>query len=229
MDRYDIISLVSHEMKTPISTISGYADIIRNGMVNEETVYRYANNIFSEAMRMGKLMDDMVYILKYNNNDLFPELYDKTVKKIVTSAVDRINMQYADKGEFNIQISGNATSLIDEYMIEEVLFKVLENAILYGNNLYKNDDSLPYVDISIDISIVGTKAKIVVKDKGKGMSPEGVEKAFDLFYREDKRYSRTIGCNGMGLSVVNAIIAAHGGEVKLESEKGKGTTITFVI
>jgi two-component system phosphate regulon sensor histidine kinase PhoR len=229
MERSHIISLVSHEMKTPVSTISGYADIIRNGMANEETTHRYADNIFTEAMRMGKLIDDMVYILKYNNNELFPELDNKTIKKIVLRAVAKIEAQYAEKYKLDIQVSGNATSMIDEYMLEEVLFKLLENAILYGDNQHKQDATLPYASISVDISLAGTRAKIVVKDEGKGMSEECLEKACDEFYRADKRHSRSIGCNGLGLSVVKVIIAAHGGTFDIDSKEGCGTTITIVI
>lgn len=79
MEKMDYIGLVSHEVKTPIASICGYADIIRNGLTNEETTMRYANNIYRESTRMSKLVDDMVYMEKAYNDELIPELYDKVL------------------------------------------------------------------------------------------------------------------------------------------------------
>ncbi|MBQ1193366.1 MAG: HAMP domain-containing histidine kinase [Lachnospiraceae bacterium] len=229
MDKIDYISLVSHEVKTPIANICGYSDIIRNGMTNEETTYRYAGNIYNESRRMGKLVDDLVYIIRAYENELVPQLYSKAVRRIVNDAIERISIRYGSFGSLNINIEGNTEAMIDELMLEEAIFKILENCVLHGNNEYKGDNSLPYSDIDIKISSLKGKSLIEISDSGKGMDESVLNNVFDLFYRADKKHSRVMGCNGLGLSVVKAIITAHGGECVIKSEINKGTTVSLIV
>lgn len=234
MNRLDYIGLISHEVKTPIASISGYSDIIRNGMADEETTYKYANNIYRESNRMAKLVDDMVYILKSYENDLIPELSDKVFSRIFINAIDRIKEQYGYLGDIEVNYS-EASEIeenelkVDEFMFEEAIYKILENCVIHGNNQYKNDSRLPYVNINIVITKFNDKIKIEISDSGKGMSEDVAKRSFELFYREDKIKSRFMGCNGVGLSVVDKIIAVHGGKCNISSKVNEGTMVTIII
>lgn len=229
MDKMDYIGLVSHEVKTPIASICGYADIIRNGLANEETAIRYANNIYRESSRMAKLVDDMAYISKAYIDELIPELYDKVADRIIINAIEKIRSQYGHLGMIDVNLAGNAKIMVDEAMFEEAVFKILENSVLHGNNSHRADVSLPYV--SIDIVIEKEKDMVMIKitDKGVGMSKQVIDNAFELFYREDKAKSRYMGCNGLGLPVVKKIITAHGGSCRIESEAGEYTTVIITV
>lgn len=229
MDKMDYIGLVSHEVKTPIASICGYADIIRNGLTNEETTIRYANNIYRESSRMAKLVDDLVYIQRANNDELIPELYDKVADRIIINAIDRIKTKYNHLGALNIDLTGNAKIMVDETMFEEMIYKLLENCILHGNNEFKMDSTLPYATIDIKIIRENDQVIIQITDYGKGMSKQVIDRAFELFYREDKAKSRYMGCNGLGLAVVKKIITVHGGDCHIESIPGKYTTVTITI
>ncbi len=229
MEKMDYIGLVSHEVKTPIASICGYADIIRNGLTNEETTMRYANNIYRESTRMSKLVDDMVYMEKAYNDELIPELYDKVADRIIINAIDRIKAKYRHLGVLDIVLTGNAKIMVDEIMFEELMYKLLENCVLHGNNEFKTNPSLPYVSISIKIIKENERVIIQVTDYGKGMSKQVIDKAFEIFYREDKAKSRYMGCNGLGLAVVRKIITVHGGDCYIESVEGKYTTVTITI
>lgn len=229
MEKMDYIGLVSHEVKTPIASICGYADIIRNGLTNEETTMRYANNIYRESTRMSKLVDDMVYMEKAYNDELIPELYDKVADRIIINAIDRIKAKYRHLGVLDIVLTGNAKIMVDETMFEELMYKLLENCVLHGNNEFKMNPSLPYVSISIKIIKENERVIIQVTDSGKGMSKQVIDKAFEIFYREDKVKSRYMGCNGLGLAVVRKIITVHGGDCYIESVEGECTTVTITI
>lgn len=229
MEKMDYIGLVSHEVKTPIASICGYADIIRSGLTNEETTMRYANNIYRESTRMSKLVDDMVYMEKAYNDELIPELYDKVADRIIINAIDRIKAKYRHLGVLDIVLTGNAKIMVDEIMFEELMYKLLENCVLHGNNEFKMNPSLPYVSISIKIIKENERVIIQVTDSGKGMSKQVIDKAFEIFYREDKAKSRYMGCNGLGLAVVRKIITVHGGDSYIESVEGEYTTVTITI
>lgn len=229
MEKMDYIGLVSHEVKTPIASICGYADIIRSGLTNEETTMRYANNIYRESTRMSKLVDDMVYMEKAYNDELIPELYDKVADRIIINAIDRIKAKYRHLGVLDIVLTGNAKIMVDETMFEELMYKLLENCVLHGNNEFKMNPSLPYVSVSIKIIKENERVIIQVTDYGKGMSKQVIDKAFEIFYREDKAKSRYMGCNGLGLAVVRKIITVHGGDCYIESVEGKYTTVTITI
>lgn len=179
--KMDYIGLVSHEVKTPIASICGYADIIRSGLTNEETTMRYANNIYRESTRMSKLVDDMVYMEKAYNDELIPELYDKVADRIIINAIDRIKAKYRHLGVLDIVLTGNAKIMVDEIMFEELMYKLLENCVLHGNNEFKMNPSLPYVSISIKIIKENERVIIQVTDSGKGMSKQVIDKAFEIF------------------------------------------------
>ena len=117
MNKIDYIGLVSHEIKTPIASITGYADIIRNGMVDEDTVKRFADKIYRESNRMGKLVDDLAYLIKYYEEDMVPQLYEKGVYRIAVNAAERIQVLYNYRGRIDINIRGNAKAMLDEFIL----------------------------------------------------------------------------------------------------------------
>ena len=138
MNKIDYIGLVSHEIKTPIASITGYADIIRNGMVDEDTVKRFADKIYRESNRMGKLVDDLAYLIKYYEEDMVPQLYEKGVYRIAVNAAERIQVLYNYRGRIDINIRGNAKAMLDEFMLEEAIFKIFDNAFnCFCNFVYK--------------------------------------------------------------------------------------------
>lgn len=232
MNKIDYIGLVSHELKTPIASITGYADIIRNGMVDEDTVKRFADKIYRESNRMGKLVDDLAYLIKYYEEDMVPQLYEKGVYRIAVNAAERIQVLYNYRGRIDINIRGNAKAMLDEFMLEEAIFKIFDNAVLYGNNEYKmneTEEDMSYVTIDVDIKKVEGKVFISIADRGVGINEDEMEKVFDVFYRVNKKDSRMIGCNGLGLPVVKAITTIHAGDCRIERNQYGGTTVSMYI
>lgn len=228
--KVDYISLLSHEIKSPIATMSGYSDLIRNGIVDMQTAMKYADNICKESVRLAKLVDDMVYMTKYNANELVPDLNEESWLEIIDSAIRKIEFLYKERVSLDISVKGAGTAIMDRFMIEEVVFKILENSVLYSNNTSLSCGKCDlYVKIKISVLMLNQKSIITISDDGCGMEKEVLSHVFDVCYRADKKYSRSVGCNGMGLTVARMIMNVHGGNIDIESEVKKGTTVTLTL
>lgn len=209
------VSDASHELKTPLSIIKSYAELLkRRGKANPELITESIDVIEQEAERMQLLVNQLLDLAK--NKQAFPhEPIDlvplvKKVHRIFADAYDRkIHLDIAEK---SVLIKGN------EKQIEQVVYILLSNAIKYSEK-----------EIALHLYVKQQFAVLDVIDKGIGISEEEQKRIFDRFYRVDKARSRQTGGTGLGLAIANEIVKHHGGTIEVVSEIGKGSTFTVNI
>ena len=214
--RQEFTANVSHELKTPLTAISGYSELIQNGMTNEEETIRFAGEIHKSAKRLLTLINDTIRLSQLDTSEqkVIYEAID--LYKIAEDCVNMLKFSAENHG-ITISIHGtNAYLEGNKEMLEEVVYNLCDNAIRYNNEGGK-----------VDVTVKPVKGKIYlcVEDNGIGISKEHQERIFERFYRVDKSRSKSIGGTGLGLAIVKHIIQQHGAHMELTSEKGKGTKI----
>ena len=214
--RQEFTANVSHELKTPLTAISGYSELIQNGMTNEEETIRFAGEIHKSAKRLLTLINDTIRLSQLDTSEqkVIYEAID--LYKIVEDCVNMLKFSAENHG-ITISIHGtNAYLEGNKEMLEEVVYNLCDNAIRYNNEGGK-----------VDVTVKPVKGKIYlcVQDNGIGISKEHQERIFERFYRVDKSRSKSTGGTGLGLAIVKHIIQQHGAHMELTSEKGKGTKI----
>ncbi|MDE5862020.1 MAG: cell wall metabolism sensor histidine kinase WalK [Ruminococcus sp.] len=213
--RREFTSNVSHELKTPLTTIYGISDMLVNGIVRPEDVGQFGQNIRSEAERLIILINDIVSLSKLDENsaprdDTGTDLYnlaEEVIDRLRHSADER-NIKLSLTGE-HIELTGNRT------VLDEIIYNLCDNAIKY------NKDS---GHVEIKVSHIPTKILITVSDDGMGIPPEHINRIFERFYRVDKSHSRQIKGTGLGLSIVKHGVMYHNGTIRVESTVGKGSS-----
>lgn len=214
--RQEFTANVSHELKTPLTAISGYSELIQNGMTNEEETIRFAGEIHKSAKRLLTLINDTIRLSQLDTSEqkVIYEAID--LYKIAEDCVNMLKFS-AENHSITISIHGtNAYLEGNKEMLEEVVYNLCDNAIRYNNEGGK-----------VDVTVKPVKGKIYlcVEDNGIGISKEHQERIFERFYRVDKSRSKSTGGTGLGLAIVKHIIQQHGAHMELTSEKGKGTKI----
>lgn len=214
--RQEFTANVSHELKTPLTAISGYSELIQNGMTNEEETIRFAGEIHKSAKRLLTLINDTIRLSQLDTSEqkVIYEAID--LYKIAEDCVNMLKFSAENHG-ITISIPGtNAYLEGNKEMLEEVVYNLCDNAIRYNNEGGK-----------VDVTVKPVKGKIYlcVEDNGIGISKEHQERIFERFYRVDKSRSKSTGGTGLGLAIVKHIIQQHGAHMELTSEKGKGTKI----
>ena len=214
--RQEFTANVSHELKTPLTAISGYSELIQNGMTNEEETIRFAGEIHKSAKRLLTLINDTIRLSQLDTSEqkVIYEAID--LYKIAEDCVNMLKFSAENHG-ITISIHGtNAYLEGNKEMLEEVVYNLCDNAIRYNNEGGK-----------VDVTVIPVKGKIYlcVEDNGIGISKEHQERIFERFYRVDKSRSKSTGGTGLGLAIVKHIIQQHGAHMELTSEKGKGTKI----
>lgn len=214
--RQEFTANVSHELKTPLTAISGYSELIQNGMTNEEETIRFAGEIHKSAKRLLTLINDTIRLSQLDTSEqkMIYEAID--LYKIAEDCVNMLKFSAENHG-ITISIHGtNAYLEGNKEMLEEVVYNLCDNAIRYNNEGGK-----------VDVTVKPVKGKIYlcVEDNGIGISKEHQERIFERFYRVDKSRSKSTGGTGLGLAIVKHIIQQHGAHMELTSEKGKGTKI----
>lgn len=222
--RREFSANVSHELKTPLTSISGFAEIIRNGIAKPEDIKHFADNIYAESQRLLTLIADIIHLstLDENSNMQFEtkdvDIYEET-KNIMYYLKNAQEQKYVKVEYENVQ-SPLVINCVPR-IIEEVLYNLCDNAIKYNRlggkiffNMYKKDND----------NIVWQ-----IRDTGIGIPYESHDRVFERFFRVDKSHSRAIGGTGLGLSIVKHGIAIHGGTVELDSKEGQGSTFTVTL
>lgn len=219
--RQQFTANVSHELKTPLTAISGYAELIENGMIPGDATASYAGRIHSNANRLLSLINDIIKLSELDDveNELKPELFD--LSELARKCIDALRMT-AQKRNVHIQFVGASKCMLyaDLSMIEEVIYNLCDNAIRYNNQ-----NGRVWVEISIR---AGNKPVLTVRDTGIGIPGEALEHVFERFYRVDKSRSKSTGGTGLGLAIVKHIVSRHNAELEISSEPGIGTRISVV-
>lgn len=217
--RREFSTNVSHELKTPLTAISGFAEIIQSGLVKEEDVKTFAGKIYQETQHLIGLVEDTIRISRLDESGVPYEweevdMYD-TVKEVCGRFED-----IARKRDIQIQVKGEHVKCSTvKPILTDVLHNLCDNAVKYNKDGGK---------VTVDLKKNGNNIYITVKDNGIGISKDDQNRVFERFYRADKSHSRKIEGTGLGLSIVKHGMAYLEGEVKLFSEEGKGTEITLV-
>lgn len=216
--RREFSANVSHELKTPLTSISGFAEIIQNGFVKEEDVRKFAGRIYNEAQRLITLVEDTIKVSQLDEGENPYEWEKLDAYTVVKDVCGRLK-EVAGKNKVTLFIDGGKTMLCTvRPILDEVIYNLCDNGIKYN----KEDGT-----VSIHLRDLGENVEIRVKDNGIGILGEDQNRVFERFYRVDKSHSKAIGGTGLGLSIVKHGVAFLGGTLKMVSEIGKGTEITL--
>lgn len=217
--RRDFTANVSHELKTPLTSISGFAEIIQNGMVKEEDITRFAGKIHSEAQRLIILVGDIIKLSQLDGKDIAVKMEPIDLYETSQAVMGHLEAA-AEKRNIKMFLSGKHLVITGaEQIIEEMIFNLIDNAIKYNKtggkiyvNIFKNDDGI----------------NLAVEDTGIGIKDEDIGRIFERFYRADKSHSKEIGGTGLGLSIVKHGANFHNAKVFVKSKYKEGTKITIL-
>ena len=215
--RREFTSNVSHELKTPLTTIYGIADMLESGMVKPDDVAGFGGNIRSEAERLINLINDIVALSKLDEGSTSVETEDVDLLELAQSVIKRLELSAAEKDVTTAVTGSNVVFSGSRTILEEIIYNLCDNGIKYN----KNGGAL-----EVKVSHVPKTAIITVSDTGMGIPKEHIDRIFERFYRVDKSRSRKIKGTGLGLSIVKHGVMYHGGTVRAESVPGKGTVFT---
>ena len=220
--RKEFVADVSHELKTPITSIMGYSDTLLEGEYDEETRTKFLNVISSEARRMARLVTDLLTLSRYDNKKVNSEAVKFDLGELVKKCQEKLQLEI-NKKEHNVECFVTASVppvVADKYGIERVVLNILSNAIKYTPNKGV---------IKVYVGFVYNDAYIKVIDNGIGIPEEDLGRIFERFYRVDKARSREMGGTGLGLSIAKEILDKNKGSIDIKSEVGKGTEVVVRI
>jgi len=217
--RREFTSNISHELKTPLTSISGFAELIRSGIAGDNAQH-FADNIYKEAQRLIILVNDIIKLSRMDGKS--PELTFTTLDLLeATENVAERLRSIADKNGITISVTGTAVSVTaNAGLLDEIIYNLCDNAVKYGV-------ADGWVKLNVEKRADG-RAALRISDNGIGIPSEQLDRVFERFYRVDKSHSKSIGGTGLGLSIVKHGVACHHGEITIESTVGKGTTVTVL-
>lgn len=217
--RKEFTANVSHELKTPLTSISGYAEIIKSGMVKEQDIAPFAGKIYDEAQRLSILVSDIMRLSQLDE-DAVPiqketvDLYELSLNTV--SLLENL----AKDANVTLSVSGSKVEILGvRQILSEIIFNLCDNAIKY------NRDG---GSVEVTVEKVDNGASISVKDTGIGIPSDDIPRIFERFYRINKSHSKEVGGTGLGLSIVKHGVAFHGAEIRVSSVLGEGTEISVI-
>lgn len=218
--RREFSANVSHELKTPLQSILGYAEIMKNGLVKDEDKQRFLERIHAEAENMIELIQQIMELSRLDENKSVGDFVDVDLYAMAQNIAARLKYK-ADKRGITLDVAGsNAVVCGVQSVLSEVVYNLVDNAIKYN----KDNGS-----VSVKVADGADEVTVSVSDTGIGIGAADRERVFERFYRADKSHNKETGGTGLGLSIVKHGVLFHKGRVELESEPGVGTTITFVL
>lgn len=217
--RQEFTANVSHELKTPLTSISGYSELIENGMVNEQDTIRFGKEIHRSANRLLTLIDDILRLSELDATSESQQFEQVDLYELAQVCVEMLQVN-AKKSRVTLKLSGQRRLVYgNKQMLDEVIYNLCDNAIRYnvedGNVCVTVDEEDDTVFLS-------------VRDTGIGIAPEHQERIFERFYRVDKSRSKETGGTGLGLAIVKHIAALHHAQIQIDSRIGEGTEIKIL-
>ena len=214
--RKEFSANVSHELKTPLTSISGYAEIMKNGMVRPQDIPLFSERIYKEARRLITLVEDIIKLSKLDEESVELEKQDVDLYELTREIISHLSPQASQKS-IRMEVTGEPVKYFGiRQILDEMIYNVCENAIKYNNE---------YGRVSVWVGNTLDGPKITVSDTGIGIPEEHHERIFERFYRVDKSHSKERGGTGLGLSIVKHGALLHGAKVSVESTPGRGTRI----
>jgi two-component system sensor histidine kinase VicK len=220
--RKEFVADVSHELKTPITSIMGYADTLLEGEYEKEVQARFLNVIASESRRMAKLVNDLLTLSKYDTAQVKQEKVEFDLGELVKKCEEKLEIEVSKKN-LNAEcfVTANVPLVYaDIYGIERVVLNILTNSIKYTPEGGK---------IKIYVGFVYNNAYIKIIDTGIGIPEKDIDKIFERFYRVDKARTREMGGTGLGLSIAKEILEQNNGSIDIKSIVGEGTEVVIQI
>lgn len=218
--RQDFTANVSHELKTPLTAISGYAELIENKMVDPEKQVKFAADIKKNADRLVSLINDIIRLSEIDHTETSVDFTEQDLYEVALERVELLE-DIAKRKSISLSLSGSKTMLhSNRGMLVEVLDNLIQNAIRYNVSCGK---------VEVYVGKEGGNTILRVSDTGIGIPEADRDRVFERFYRVDKSRSRDTGGTGLGLAIVKHIIELHDGRIELDSTVGKGTTITVYL
>ena len=216
--RREFTANVSHELKTPLQSIMGSAELLENGMVKPEDRPRFLGRIRQEAARLVNLINDIIRLSQLDEGGQLPEepvdlqsLAQETVRTLADAAAER---------QVTLSVTGTAAPVTGvRRLLAEIVYNLCDNAVKYN---------VPGGSVTVETAVTAQGAVLTVRDTGIGIPAAEQSRVFERFYRVDKSHSRAIGGTGLGLSIVKHAAAYHHAAIRLESQPGKGTAVTVV-
>ncbi len=217
--RREFTSNVSHELKTPLTTIYGISDMLAGGIVKPEDVKEFSEKIKSEASRLITLIEDIINLSRMDENSYDDKRETVDLHELAEICAGRLS-EAAEKNGVLVSVSGEKAEIEGIYVVlDEIVYNLLDNAIKYNK---------PGGTAKINVSNTAQGVLLCVSDTGIGIPSESADRVFERFYRVDKSRSRKIGGTGLGLSIVKHGAALHGAKISLESSEGVGTNISVL-
>ena len=219
--RRDFVANVSHELKTPLTAIRGFAETLVSGDVPEPDVKTYLGVILRHAERLGNLINDLLELSRIESRKLPLRPVAVEVGRVAAAVVAGLEPQFRARSiEVCVEDAGAPPALADRHAVEQVLTNLLDNAAKYAE---------PGGHVGVRVGVAGGFVAIEVTDDGIGIPAEDLPRVFERFYRVDKARSRDLGGTGLGLAIVKHLVGAMGGEIAVESELGRGSTFRFTL
>ena len=217
--RQDFTANVSHELKTPLTSISGYSELIENGMATDDDIRRFAKEIHKNSSRLLTLINDIIRLSELDVTDVSRSFEPINLYPIAETCVNMLQIN-AEKHKVSLSFEGeHAEVMSTKEMMEELLYNLCDNAIRYNN-----ENGTVHVALKEEAD----KVVLSVKDTGIGIPKDHQERVFERFYRVDKSRSKSTGGTGLGLAIVKHIVVQSNAEIELHSEKGIGTEIKII-
>lgn len=211
--RREFTSNVSHELKTPLTTISGLTELIVSGMAKKEDIPKFASKISAESKRLVRLIDDIIRLTRIDEGQNF-QMKEIDLSKIAIEQVERYR-SIADND--NIKLDAEPAMILgEEQLLSEIISNLIDNAIKYNK---------PGTNILVRVKNKNNGVLLSVEDDGIGIEPKHHARIFERFYRVDKSHSRNTGGTGLGLSIVKNAAVLHNAKLGIESDIGKGCKI----
>ena len=217
--RREFSANVSHELKTPLTSISGYAEIMKDGLVRPEDMQHFSEKIYQEASRLITLVEDIIKLSRLDEGRVELEKEEVDLYELSREIISRLAPQAA-KNQVRLELTGESVKYTGiRQILDEMIYNITENAIKYNN---------PGGKVSVWAGNTLQGKKVVVTDNGIGIPKDQIDRIFERFYRVDKSHSKERGGTGLGLSIVKHGVMLHHGEVHVESKLGEGTRIELV-
>ena len=217
--RREFSANVSHELKTPLTSISGYAEIMKDGLVRPEDMQHFSEKIYQEASRLITLVEDIIKLSRLDEGRVELEKEEVDLYELSREIISRLAPQAA-KNQVRLELTGESVKYTGiRQILDEMIYNITENAIKYNN---------PGGRVSVWAGSTLRGKKVVFTDNGRGIPEDQIDRIFERFYRVDKSHSKERGGTGLGLSIVKHGVMLHHGEVHVESKLGEGTRIELV-
>ena len=217
--RREFTANVSHELKTPLTAISGMAEIIKDGLVDPKDVAGFAGDIYKESQRLISLVEDIIHLSRLDEGGVGLETAPVDLLELCRRVMERLEPA-AKRAGVSVSVEGMPATIHGiPAVLEEMVYNLCDNAIKYNR---------PGGSVALNLSLGEKEIELSVADTGIGIPAEDQERVFERFYRVDKSHSKEIGGTGLGLSIVKHGAALHNAAIRLESAPGHGTTVRLI-